>query len=78
MNISKKITRKVPSSGARFWDTSIKGSLKGFKYLSLRKYKNFSTYLGTIITSLLGDKLCLSMGVAKEVLGSLEFKDGKK
>jgi hypothetical protein len=74
MNISKKITRKVPSSGARFWETSIKGS----QYLSLRKYKNFSTYLGTIITSLLGDKLCLSMGVAKEVLGSLEFKGGKK
>jgi hypothetical protein len=44
---------KMSSSGARFWETSIKGSLEGFKYLSSRKYNNFSTYLGTIITSLL-------------------------
>jgi hypothetical protein len=33
MNVSKKITRKVSSSGARFWETSIKGSLEGLKYL---------------------------------------------
>jgi hypothetical protein len=58
MNISKKITRKVPSSGARFWETSRKGSL-GFEYLSSWKYKNSSTYLGTIITSLLQDEQCL-------------------
>jgi hypothetical protein len=34
MNISNKITRKVASSGAIFGETSIKGSLEGFKYLS--------------------------------------------
>jgi hypothetical protein len=34
MNILNQITRKVPSSGARFWETSMKGSLEGFKYLS--------------------------------------------
>jgi hypothetical protein len=34
INISKKITRKASSSGARFWETSIKGSLEGFKYIS--------------------------------------------
>jgi hypothetical protein len=62
MNISKKITRKVSSSGARFLETFIQGSLEGFKYLSSRKYKNFITYLGTIITSLLRDEKCLSMG----------------
>jgi hypothetical protein len=28
---------KMSSSGARFWETSIKGSLEGFKYLSSRK-----------------------------------------
>jgi hypothetical protein len=62
MNISKKIARKVLSSGARFWETTIKGSLEGFRYLSSRKYKNFNTYLGTIITSLLWDEQRLSMG----------------
>jgi hypothetical protein len=39
----------------KFWETSIKGSLEGFNYLSSRKYKNFSTYLITIITSLVVD-----------------------
>jgi hypothetical protein len=68
MNISKKITKKVPSSGAIFWETSIKGSLEGFKYPSSRKYKNFNTYAATIITSFLRDEQRLSMGVSKEVL----------